>query len=45
MINVDWISESIHSHNKWNKLSTDCVNASNMNIFKHNIYNCFRRAG
>ena len=31
--------------NEWNKLSTDCVNACNVNMLKNKIYNYFRRAG
>ena len=31
--------------NVWNKLSTDCVNASRVNMFKDKIDECLRRAG
>ena len=40
MISVDWISVSTRSHrkiNEWNKLSTDCVAVSYMNMFKNKI--------
>ena len=30
--------------NEWNKLSTDCVNASSVNMFKNKIDNYFTRA-
>ena len=28
-----------------NQLSTDCVNANSVNMFKNKINRCFRRAG
>ena len=31
--------------NEWNKFSTDCVNASSMNMFKNKIDQYLRRAG
>ena len=31
--------------NQWNKLSTDCVTASNMNTFKNKVGTYLRRAG
>ena len=31
--------------NEWNKLSTDCVNASTVNIFKNKVDTYLRRAG
>ena len=31
--------------NKWNKLSSDCVNASRVNMFKNRIDKCLIRAG
>ena len=31
--------------NEWNKLSTDCVTTSSMNMFKNNIDTYLRRAG
>ena len=29
--------------NEWNKLSTDCVNASSVNMFKNKVDKCLRR--
>ena len=31
--------------NEWNKLSTDCVTASSVNIFKNRVDTYLRRAG
>ena len=31
--------------NEWNKLSTDCVTASSVNMFKNNVDTYLRRAG
>ena len=31
--------------NEWNKLSTDCVTASNVNMFKNKVDTYLRRAG
>ena len=31
--------------NEWNKLSTDCVTASSMNMFKNKVNTYLRRAG
>ena len=31
--------------NEWNKLSTDCVNASSVNMFKNKVDTYLRRAG
>ena len=31
--------------NEWNKLSTDCITASSMNMFKNNVGTYLRRAG
>ena len=31
--------------NQWNKLSTDCVTASCVNMFKNTVDTCLRRAG
>ena len=31
--------------NEWNKLSTDCITASSMNMFKNKLYTYLRRAG
>ena len=31
--------------NEWNRLSADCVNASNVNMFKNKIDKYLRRAG
>ena len=31
--------------NEWNKLSTDCVTASSVNMFKNNVDTFPRRAG
>ena len=31
--------------NEWNKLSTDCVNASSVNMFKNKVNTHLRRAG
>ena len=31
--------------NEWNKLSTDCVTASSVNIFKNKVDTYLRRAG
>ena len=31
--------------NKWNKLSTDCVTASSVNMFKNKVDTYLRRAG
>ena len=46
---VDWISESTHSHkrtiNEWNKVSTDCVTASSVNMIKKKIDKYIRRQG
>ena len=31
--------------NEWNKLSTDCITASNVNMFKNKVDTYLRRAG
>ena len=31
--------------NEWNKLSTDCVTASSVNVFKNKVDSYLRRAG
>ena len=31
--------------NVWNKLSTDCVHASSVNVFQNRIDNCLVKAG
>ena len=31
--------------NEWNNLSTDCITASRVNMFKHRVDTYFRRAG
>ena len=31
--------------NEWNKLSTDCINASSVNMFKNKLNTYIRRAG
>ena len=31
--------------NEWNKLSTDCITASSMNMSKNNVCTYLRRAG
>ena len=49
---VDWMLESIHSLkvsqkaiNVWNKLATDCVHASSVNMLKNRIDKYLVRAG
>ena len=46
-ISVDWISGSTPSHrvNEWNKLSTDCITASSVNMFKNKVDTYLRRVG
>ena len=38
-------SFSLRTINKWNKLSTNCVTASNVNMFKNKVDTYVRRAG
>ena len=38
-------SFSQRTTNKWNKLSTDCVTASSVNMFKNKVDTYLRRAG
>ena len=38
-------SFSQRTTNEWNKLSTDCVNASSGNMFRNKIYKFLREAG
>ena len=38
-------SQSQRTINEWNKLSTDCVTASSVNMFKNKVDTYLRRAG
>ena len=42
-LNIRKYSFSQRTINEWNKLSTDCVTASIVNMFKNKVYRCLRR--
>ena len=39
------INHPLRTINEWNKLSTDCVTASSVNMFKNNVETYLRKAG
>ena len=42
---MNMAGEVLPSINEWNKLSTDCVTASSVNMFKNKVDTYLRRAG
>ena len=44
-LDIGKYSFSQRTINEWNKLSTDCVTASSMNMFKNEVDTYLRRAG
>ena len=44
-LNIRKYSFSQRTINEWNKLSTDCVTASSVNVFKNKVDTYLRRAG
>ena len=45
ILDIRKYSFSHRTMNEWNKLSTDCVTASSMNMFKSKVDTYLRRAG
>ena len=44
-LNIRKCSFSQRTINEWNKLSTDCITASSMNMFKNKVDTYLKRAG
>ena len=45
LLNIRKYSFSQRTIYEWNRLATDCVTASRVNMFKNKVDTCLRRAG
>ena len=45
LASISGLEPSQRTINEWNKLSTDCVTASSVNMFKNKVDTYLRRAG